>query len=56
MTKVDFFQTVITVFEIVGVGAMVVGFVVAVVLAIRSVVVCRYGPRAFKTLRDSWGW
>jgi uncharacterized membrane protein len=55
MTKVAFFETVTDVFEIVGVGAMVLGFVVAVVLGVRSLVVTRDGRLAFKTLRDSIG-
>ena len=55
MTKVAFFETVTNVFEIVGVGAMVLGFVVAVVLGVRSLVMTRDGRVAFKTLRDSIG-
>lgn len=55
MTKVEFFETVTSVFEIVGVAAMVLGFVVAVVLGIRSLVVTKDGRVAFKTLRDSIG-
>jgi uncharacterized membrane protein len=49
------FDTVARVFEFVGVGAMAVGIVVAVVLAIRSWIATRDGRRAFKTLRDSIG-
>lgn len=55
MTKQAFFATVETVFEIMGVGAMVLGFVVALVLAVRSLVVARDGRVAFKTLHDSIG-
>ena len=55
MTKVAFFETVTSIFEIVGVAAMVLGFVVAIVLGIRSLVVTRDGRVAFKTLRDSIG-
>lgn len=55
MTKVEFFETVTSVFEIIGVAAMVIGFVVALVLGIRSLVVTRDGRVAFKTLRDSIG-
>ena len=49
------FDTVARVFEFIGVGAMALGIVVAVFLAIRSWVVTRDGQRAFKTLRDSIG-
>src|SRR3954453_19609442 len=38
-----FFETVATVFEVVGVGAMVVGFLVAAVLGIRSWTTTRNG-------------
>ena len=55
MTKVAFFETVTSIFEIVGVAAMVLGFVVAIALGIRSLVVTRDGRVAFKTLRDSIG-
>ena len=55
MTKVAFFETVTSIFEIVGVAAMVLGFVGAIVLGIRSLVVTRDGRVAFKTLRDSIG-
>lgn len=49
------FDTVARVFEFVGVGAMAVGILVAVFLAIRRWVATRDGGRAFKTLRDSIG-
>ncbi|MDP3208425.1 MAG: DUF1622 domain-containing protein [Rhodoglobus sp.] len=55
MTRVEFFEIVTNVFEIVGVSAMVIGFVVAIVLGVRSLAVHSDGPRAFKTLRDSLG-
>lgn len=55
MTKVEFFEIVTSVFEIIGVAAMVIGFVVAIVLGIRSLAVTRDGRVAFKTLRDSIG-
>ena len=55
MTKVAFFETVTSIFEIVGVAAMVLGFVGAIVLGIRSLFVTRDGRVAFKTLRDSIG-
>jgi len=51
----EIFDTVARAFEFVGVGAMAVGIVVAVVLAVRSWVRTRDGARAFKTLRDSIG-
>ena len=51
----EIFDTVARVFEFVGVGAMAVGILVAVFLAIRSWVSTRDGGRAFKTLRDSIG-
>lgn len=49
------FDTVARAFEFVGVGAMAVGIVVAVFLAIRAWISTRDGKRAFKTLRDSIG-
>ena len=51
----EIFDTVARVFEFVGVGAMAVGILVAVFLAIGSWVSTRDGGRAFKTLRDSIG-
>ena len=51
----EIFDTVARVFEFVGVGAMAVGILVAVVLAVRSWAATRDGGRAFKTLRDSIG-
>lgn len=50
-----FFETVATTFEVAGVVAMAAGFVVAVLLGIRSLVVTRNGMTAFRTLRDSIG-
>ena len=55
MTQTEFFQGVTTVFEIVGVSAMVLGFLAAPVLAIRTWLRVRDGRKAFKTLRDSIG-
>lgn len=49
------FDTVAQVFEFIGVGAMALGFVVSVALAIRTWVTSRNGGTAFKTLRDSIG-
>lgn len=50
-----FFETVATIFEIAGVVAMAVGFVVAIALGIHSFVTKRDGRAAFTTLRDSIG-
>ena len=55
MIATGFFETVTQVFEIIGVAAMAVGFVVAVVLALRSWASTKSGSVAFKTLRDSIG-
>ena len=55
MIEKGFFETVAQVFEVVGVSAMAIGFIVAVVLAIRSLVSSRSGSAAFKVLRDSIG-
>ncbi len=49
------FDTVARVFEFLGVGAMAIGIVVAVILAIRSWITTRDGGRAFTTLRNSIG-
>jgi uncharacterized membrane protein len=51
----EIFETVARVFEFIGVGAMALGLVVAVVLAIRALMRSRDGKIAFKTLRDSIG-
>ena len=55
MTQASFFETVTAVFEIAGVGAMALGFLVAIGLAIRSWVTKKDGKTAFKVLRDSIG-
>jgi len=52
---IGFFVTVTTTFEVLGVASMAVGFVVAIVLAVRSLVTTRDGKLAFTTLRDSLG-
>jgi uncharacterized membrane protein len=49
------FDTVARVFEFVGVGAMALGILVAIFLAIRAWASTGDGARAFKTLRDSIG-
>jgi len=51
----EIFDTVARVFEFVGVGAMAVGILVAIGLAIRSWVTKKDGRTAFKVLRDSIG-
>ncbi|MDF1479411.1 DUF1622 domain-containing protein [Leifsonia sp. H3M29-4] len=51
----EFFVIVTAAFEVLGVSAMAVGILVAVVLAIRSWVRSHDGRVAFKTLRDSIG-
>ncbi len=51
----SFFETVTRSFEVAGVVAMVVGFVVAFVLGIRTFAHSRNGRAAFTTLRDSIG-
>jgi len=50
-----FFETIAIAFEVVGVSAMAIGFVVAVGIAIRAWVVSRSGATAFTTLRQSFG-
>lgn len=51
----DFFELVTTVFEVAGVGAMVIGFVVAVVLSARLWWSTRDGERSFRMLRETIG-
>ena len=55
MDREAFFQTVTTVFEVLGVCTMIVGFVVAVVLAVRTLMTKREGRAAYITLRNSIG-
>ena len=55
MIETSFFETVAEVFEVAGVSAMALGSLVAIVLAIQSMVTTRDGKFAFKTLRDSIG-
>jgi len=50
-----FFGYVATAFELIGVSVIAVGFVVAVVLSVRSLAVTRDGRTAFTTLRDAFG-
>jgi uncharacterized membrane protein len=51
----EFFEQATTAFEVLGVLSMVLGFLFAFVLAIRSWRRTGDGSRAFKTLRDSLG-
>jgi uncharacterized membrane protein len=51
----QFFEYVATAFEVIGVGVIAAGFVVAVVLAVRSLATTRDGRIAFTALRDSFG-
>ena len=51
----EIFDTVARVFEFIGVGAMAVGIVVSVFLALRAWVRSRDGKVAFTTLRDCIG-
>lgn len=51
----DFFELVTIVFEVAGVGAMVVGFVIAVTLSARLWWSTRDGARAFRMLRETIG-
>ena len=55
MVPGQIFDAVAQVFEFIGVGAMAVGFIVSVALAIRTWATSRNGGTAFKTLRDSIG-
>lgn len=50
-----FFEYVAAAFEVIGVGVIAVGFLVAVALGIRSLATTRDGRAAFTTLRDSFG-
>lgn len=50
-----FFETVAVAFEVIGVAVMVLGFVVALGIAIASWVRSRDGRTAFLALRDSFG-
>jgi uncharacterized membrane protein len=50
-----FFEYVAVAFEVIGVGVIALGFVIAVVLAIASWIRSRNGRTAFTTLRDTFG-
>ena len=51
----SFFETIAVAFEVVGVSAMVIGFVVAIGISVRAWVRSRSGATAFRTLRQSFG-
>ncbi len=55
MSVTAFFEIVAITFEVIGVGVMALGFVVALGSRIRTWVVSRDGRTAFTTLRDSFG-
>lgn len=50
-----FFETIAIAFEVVGVSAMAIGFLVAVAISIGAWVRTRNGATAFTTLRQSFG-
>jgi uncharacterized membrane protein len=49
------FESIAVAFELIGVGVMAIGLVIAVALGIRSWIVSHDGRTAFTTLRDSFG-
>jgi uncharacterized membrane protein len=55
MTGTAFFESIANAFEVLGVSAMAIGFVAAVVLAGRAWVRTSNGATAFRTLRESFG-
>jgi uncharacterized membrane protein len=55
MSSQSFFESITLGLEVVGVGAIVVGFLVAVGISIRAWTRTRDGARAFLTLRRSFG-
>jgi uncharacterized membrane protein len=55
MGDLKFFEAVTATFEVVGVSAMVVGIVVAIVISIRVWLGSKSGATAFKTLRETIG-
>jgi uncharacterized membrane protein len=50
-----FFDTIALAFEVVGVSAMVIGFVVAIGITVRTWATSRSGATAFRTLRETFG-
>jgi uncharacterized membrane protein len=55
MSVVEFFELATRIFEVSGVSAMVLGFVLALALAARTWRRAGDGSRAFKTLRNALG-
>ena len=55
MDSHDIFEAIGVGFEFVGVAAMAVGFVVAVVISVAAWMRSRNGALAFRTLRESFG-
>lgn len=55
MDTVQFFTVVTEIFEVIGVVAMIIGFVVAVGISVRHWISTRDGAAAFKTLRETIG-
>jgi uncharacterized membrane protein len=55
MSVEAFFEIVTIIFEVVGVLAMSIGFLVAVVIALRTWATGKDGQAAFKALRDTLG-
>jgi uncharacterized membrane protein len=50
-----FFESIANVFEVLGVGAMAIGLLVAVVIAARAWIRTSNGAVAFRTLRETFG-
>ena len=55
MTLSAFFEIVAITFEVIGVGVLSLGFVIALGIAVRTWIVSRNGRTAFTALRDSFG-
>ena len=55
MIEISFFETVAQTFEVAGVSAMALGFLVAIALAIRSWATTKNGRTAYTVLRNSIG-
>ena len=55
MTLTSFFEIVAITFEVIGVGVLSLGFVVALGIALRRWITSRDGRASFTALRDSFG-
>jgi uncharacterized membrane protein len=55
MTLNGFFELVAIAFEVIGVGVLAVGFLIAVAVGIRTLVTSREARTAFTALRDTFG-